>query len=311
MKTFVYAYLDDRARTLILDRLPDAIIVDKHSIGPEDRARFADCEVCFGNVPADWIPGSALRWLQLESIGFEYYRAIADRMSHIAVSNLKGMFAEPAAETALAGLLSLYRGLDILTLAQKEQRWMSLEMRERMGLIAGQKVVIFGLGSIGGRIRDLLQAFGCEVTSFARTAPEADFRDIEALDAVLGQFDIVVSALPNTAATTGIFDRARLDRFKQGAIFVNVGRGSAVDEAALLDGLTSGHLGGAVLDVHLQEPLPPGHPLWSAPRTILTQHTGGGYADELIDKTLFFLGNFEKFETGQPLHNLVDLAQGY
>lgn len=311
MKPFIFAHLDDRARALILATVPDAIFVDKQSAGAAEQRLFLDCDICFGNIPAAWIKGANLRWLQLESIGFEYYRDLAAEMASVTVTNLNGMFAQPAAETALAGLLALYRGIDVLTLARQEQRWMSLEMRERMGLLAGQRALICGLGSIGGRIRDLLTAFGCQVSSFARTAADADFHTLEELDAALGLVDIIVSALPNTAATTGIFDAARIARFAPGAIFVNVGRGSAVDEEALIAALNSERLGGAVLDVYRQEPLPPDHPLWFTPHTLLSQHTGGGYADELVDKTQFFLENLVRYRAGQPLHNIVDLAQGY
>jgi phosphoglycerate dehydrogenase-like enzyme len=310
MTLFVYAHLDERARALVRAGVPDAVFVDKTTAGPAEQARFAEAEMCFGNVPAPWLSGPlALRWLQLESVGFEYYRGIA--MPGVQVTNLKGMFAEPTAETALAGLLALYRGIEELAGARLERRWIGLALRERMGLLAGRRALVCGLGSIGARIRALLLAFGCEVAAFARTAPDADLRTLAEVDAALGRFEIVVNALPSTPETANLFDAARLARFAPGAVFVNVGRGSAADEEALIAALESGALGGAVLDVFRQEPLPPDHPLWRMPRTIVTQHTGGGYDDELVDKTRFFLGNLARFRAGEPLLNPVDLARGY
>ena len=98
---------------------------------------------------------------------------------------------------------------------------------------------------------------------------------------------------------------------KPDAIFVNVGRGSAVDESALLAALNRGALGGAVLDVTAQEPLPAENPLWRHPLVILTQHTGGRFPGEAEAKVAVFLGNFRRFVAGQPLENVVDLARGY
>lgn len=310
MTLLVYAHLDERARALIRAAVPDTVFVDKTTAGPRERARFAEAEIGFGNVPAAWLSGPlALRWLQLESVGFEYYRGVAT--GSVQVTNLRGMFAEPTAETALAGLLALYRGIEELAGARIERRWIGLALRERMGLLAGRRALVCGLGSIGARIRALLDAFGCDTAGFARTAPDATLRTTEGLDAALGHFDIVVNALPSTPETAGLFDAARLARFARGAIFVNVGRGSAADEAALVAALESGALGGAVLDVFRQEPLPPDHPFWRTPRTIVTQHTGGGYDDELVDKTRIFLANLARFRAGEPLMNPVDLARGY
>lgn len=311
---FVCAHLDESAHQLLRSTLPAGSITfaRRPVLSPENLAAFQQCDICFGNAPAAWLePAPRLRWMQLESIGFEYYQGLREVPPGLAITNLKGLFDSPAAESAIAGLLALYRGIDRLVPAQAAARWMSLEVRPQMQLLRDRSVVILGHGSIGRKLRQFLEAFDCRVQSFARTAEGAELRTPEALDRALGQADIVACCLPKTTETRGLVDRRRLALMRPTAVFVNIGRGAVVDEPALVESLQQQKLGGAVLDVTWQEPLPPGHPLWTCPRTILLQHTGGGYQEELLDKARIFLANFSRFQNGQPLHNLVNLARGY
>ena len=311
----IAAHLDEAALRLCREALVDEkVLWVADDAGPRWHDELGQCEVVFGTVPAEWIPRlAALRWLQLESIGFDGYREIAASMTDrgIAVTNLRGQFAHPVAETVLAGILGLVRGIDRLVLAGVERRWESLAVRPQTGLLTGSSVLVLGAGSIGGRIRELLESFGCHVRSFARASAAAELHSLAELDAALPTADIVVSCLPGTPETRLIFDRVRLSRLAQGSLFVNVGRGDAVDEAALGDALTTGRLGGAVLDVTSREPLDVSDPLWMLPRTLLTQHTGGGYRDELSDKADRFLDNLARWRSGEPLEHLVDLRAGY
>ncbi len=314
---FVYAHLDTAAKELLRSTLPAEVVtfVNKYETAGAHavyRDRFRASDICFGNVPAEWLEGvSRLRWLQLESTGFEYYLHVRGLPPALAVTNLKGLFDRPAAETALAGLLALYRGVDVLVTAQTERRWVCLDLRPRMQMLHGKRVIILGHGSIGRMLRRLLEAFECRVQSFARTTSGAELRTTADLDRALPQADIVACCLPNTPETCGLFSRDRLARLAPLAIFVNLGRGSVVDESALVDALQSRRLGGAVLDVTVEEPLPAAHPLWGCPNTLIMQHTGGGYEGELLDKTRAFLANFAAFRSGEPLRNVVDLARGY
>ncbi len=316
MNIFVYAHLDERAVAHLREGLAGVEVywANKHAPVPEDRERFLASEICFGNVPAAWLAQARkLRWMQLESVGFEYYQKLQGEVeqSGVVITNLRGMFAWPAAETALAGLLALLRGVDEVAVEQKARRWVSLEVRPRMGLLHGRKVVVLGMGSIGRQVASLLRAFECEVKCFARTAAGADFRSAAELEAHLPEFSVVVNCLPSTRETADFFSRERLGRLSSEAIFVNVGRGSAVDENALVELLQGRKIGGAVLDVFKQEPLPAEHPLWNCPRTILLQHTGGGYADELLDKARMFLRNLERYRKGETLENRIQLERGY
>ncbi|GAA1213374.1 D-2-hydroxyacid dehydrogenase [Rhodoglobus aureus] len=308
----IVAGLDDAATQLCNRELATDDVL--WHAGSEWDPALAECEVIFGNIPVNWVPSlTALRWLQLESIGFENYATVTPelRARSIEVTNLRGLFSQPVAETALAGILALLRGIDQLVAATAEQRWATPEIRPGTELLSGRRVVVLGTGSIGAKLRRLFEAFDCTVVSYARESPTAELHTLAELDAALATASIVASCLPGTQQTVRIFDRERLALLGDRTILVNVGRGSAVDEAALCSSLAKNALGGAVLDVTEQEPLDADSPLWLAPRTILTQHTGGGYRDELRDKARRFLDNLAEWRVGKPLANTVNWEAGY
>ncbi len=311
---FVCAHLDQRAHDLVLTSLPNDRVHfgSRDRIEPSDREALENAEVIFGNLPAIRIPACRrLRWMQLESIGFEYYQELAGGTNGLVISNLKGMFVRPATETALAGILALIRGLDRLVPAQTESRWIELELRPQTRRLHGMRVLVLGLGSIGRRMKRLLEAFDSRVTTFARRNREADVTTVAQLAEVLPEADIIVCCLPQTRETMGLVDRRLLELMSPRAVFVNIGRSAVVDEGALIERLQQRRLAGAVIDVTLAEPLPPDHPLWHCPNTILTQHTGGGYDDELVDKARFFLKNLELFRRGEQVLNVIDVGRGY
>jgi glyoxylate/hydroxypyruvate reductase len=166
---------------------------------------------------------------------------------------------------------------------------------------------VLGHGSIGQRMRKLLEAYECTVQSFARTTPGAELRDLESLREALAQAEVVVCCLPKSPGTIGLISREVLAQISPSAVFVNIGRGAVVDEAAMIEMLNEGRLAGAVLDVTQQEPLLPDHPLWQCPNTILTHHTGGGYPDEYNAKARFFLENLKRYREGEALNNVITL----
>lgn len=310
----VCAHLDERALNLVRERLRGGKVqfVARDNPTEAERHLLAEADVIFGNVPlAILLTCRRLRWLQLESVGFEYYKSLASSPPSFVISNLKGMFACPAAETALAGLLALGRGLPQLLRAQQQTRWVELEVRPETWLLHGRSALILGAGSIGRRMRVLLEAFDCRVQVFARRNPAANLHTREQLQAAIPAHDLVVCCLPKTPETIGLVSRPLLEAMSPASIFVNIGRGAVVDEAALVDVLQRNRLRGAVIDVTESEPVPPHHPLWRCPNTIVTQHTAGGYADELVDKARCFLGNYERFRRDEPVLNIVNLQQGY
>lgn len=269
---------------------------------------FMDCEVTLGNAPVAWVSQSpSLRWMQLDSVGFGEYRVLDWRAlgERITLTNLAGFFAEPVAESALAGILALYRGMDRLIRLQDRTEWVGGSLRRDLRSLKGVHVVLFGYGAINRRLAELLVPFRCRVTAFGRGWTPAQ------LDQALAAADIVVSTVPETDATIGVFDSARLGLLSDRALFVNFGRGSVVDEAALAAALHDRRIGGAVIDVTLQEPLPRDHPFWSAPNTIVTQHSGGGTEDEIDRVIEVFADNLARYRKGSPLVGIVDFERGY
>jgi len=281
----------------------DALASDDERQGAVNRA-----EVVFGNVPAPWLAGAGgLGWVQLDSAGADAYLGLnVGRPRPVLLTNLGDFYGRAVSEAALAGILAFYRRLPLLFAAQRDRRWIKSEVEPDIGRLHGAAVVILGAGSIGGRLAGLLRAFECRVQCFARRSPAAQLHTTADLDAALPAADILVNTLPHAPETIHLIDRARLSRLPATALFVNVGRGSAVDEPALLAALDAGQLAGAVLDVTAKEPLPEASPLWIHPHVMLTQHTGGRFPGEAGAKVGVFLSNFERFARGDALKSLVE-----
>jgi glyoxylate/hydroxypyruvate reductase A len=269
---------------------------------------FKRCEIAFGNPPASWLVGAeGLRWVQLESVGFGEYMDLdwQQLQGRLTLTNLAGFFAEPVAETALAGLLSLSRGIDRLTMLKSKGQWEGDPIRTRLRLLHRRHVVLVGYGATNRKLADLLAPFECRIDVIRSDSPS------ETLDAALVTAEIVVCAAPDTVSTRQMFDARRLALLPETALFANLGRGSLVDENALVDALRQHRLAGAVLDVTQAEPLPQDHPLWDCPNTLLTQHSGGGTDDELDRKIDVFLANLDRYRRNERLQGVIDIKRGY
>jgi phosphoglycerate dehydrogenase-like enzyme len=310
MEIFVTADLNDAQVARLRDLAGDDIL-HIHGCYDDDadlEPAFAASEVGLGNVPASWLPRTAsFRWMQLDSVGFGEYRDLDWRVlgERITLTNLAGFFADPVAESALAGILALYRGIDRLVVLQGKKQWIGGPMRRDLRTLTEADVVLFGYGAINRRLAELLTPYRCRITHFGSDWTPAR------LDESLAVADIVVSTVPETDSTIGLFDKARLALLKDRALFVNFGRGSVVDEDALAATLNNRVIGGAVIDVTLGEPLPRDHPFWTAPNTILTQHSGGGTEDEIDRIIEVFADNLARYRDGRPLVGIVDFERGY
>jgi len=308
---FIWTAVDAVARQLIQENIQDdnVIFADYDKDIDTNKAAFLQANIVFGDAPPQWLPETKnLRWLQLHSVGFgQYSDAVQPSQT---ITNLSGFGKEVVSETALGGILTLYRRLDELARLQPSKDWQIDRIRSESRKLNGSKVIILGAGAISRYLRATLEALGCEVMMFAKRSP-VELRSLDDLDHHLPHADIVVGCLPHTSETAGMVDAKRLSLFKDGAILVNVGRGSLVDETPMIAALQNGKLGGAVLDVTFDEPLPPENPLWTCPNTILTQHTAGGYAGEMLDKTRFFLKNLKRYQAGETVQNIVDFERGY
>ncbi len=310
MTVFQYITLDTDAQQLLDSGLPThvkRIIANRNAPDEELFSQFAGCEMAFGNIPATWAAKSTdLKWLQLESVGYEPYNGILpDFQKRGAITNLHGFFGQPVAESALAGILSLMRGVDQLTLLKEQKKWVGNALRPSLTTLSGAKVLIAGGGNIGQSIRKLLSGFDTKTVIYDKFPETGDIHLPENFDIELSDADVVISCLPETVETKQFFNRQRFALMRPSTIFVNVGRGGVVDETVLIEWLYERRIAGAVLDVTLAEPLPLEHKLWDCPNTIITQHTGGGSGKELSGKVAIFLENLERYLSGKPLTRVV------
>ncbi|MDR1671984.1 MAG: D-2-hydroxyacid dehydrogenase [Bacteroidales bacterium] len=310
MNLFRHITLDREAEEMLHAGLPPEVqLIAANGADPEERQfeRFSECEIAFGNIPASWLSRSAaLRWLQLESVGFEAYNgALAEFGRRGVLTNLHGFFGQPVAESALAGIMALKRGIDRLTLLKERQEWEGSTLRPQLGLLQGAKTLIAGGGNIGHSIRKLLSGFDAEILIYDRHPERGDLSTTDAFDGELPSADVVIACLPENEASKHFFNERRFALMPPSALFVNVGRGGVVDEPALIKRLKEGQIAGAVLDVSCTEPLPHGHELWNCPNTVITQHTGGGSKGEQTGKVAVFLDNLSRYIAGQPLKRIV------
>jgi phosphoglycerate dehydrogenase-like enzyme len=312
MNIYIAFPLDEDDRRRLLEAvLPEDVCSWAQDLPEAQRLNaFMQAEVVFGNVPADWLQkNDRLKWVQLYSAGFDQYLDLdwKHTLASLTVSNLRGFFGQPVAETALAGILALYRKINELVRLQEKTTWVGGRLRPQMELLHEKNALVLGAGAIGDTTRKLLEGFSCSVQIISRQTDPT----LADLDQLLPEADIIVSCLPDTLQTQRIFDANRFQLMKKTAVLVNVGRGGAVDEKALLQALRQCEIGGAVLDVTWQEPLPADHPFWALPNVILTQHTGGGYMEENMDKVKVFVENLRRYRSGEPVENQVDFGRGY
>jgi len=313
MVIYIETPLDDELRSqLKLACAEDECVFKSDLLTHEEQvSALSRAEIIFGNPrPASLLLDlPELKWIQLYSAGFEYYRELSISAT---VTNMRDFFSEPCAETAIAGILSLYRGMDDFALLKQKKKWVGQKIRPELNTLEKKSVLILGAGNIGKRIEKILSGFDCDVHFYARTKADKVVTTIPEVEALIPTVDIIIACLPGTEETKGFFNASMLGLMKSTAIFVNVGRGNLVaDELVLAKALINNEIGGAVLDVTLEEPLPVDHPLWNCPNTILSQHSAGGDANESKGLLNFFLENLQRYKTQQTLLNQVQLNKGY
>lgn len=255
---------------------------------------------------------SSLRWVQSLGAGNEVLTKLNLPRDVICTSGV-GLHDRPVAEHACALTLYLVRRISEASEAQTRCEWTpSLggrqPLRPRLGPITTlfrSRIVIWGFGSIGLHLARMLSGFGADVSGIANSAGIRGGYDVagpEGVDRALREADVLILALPNHASTVHALSKARIKVMRQGAFVVNVGRGSTVDETALIEALEDGRLAGAALDVVSTEPLPSSSELWKAPNLLITPHAAGGRpvgADELIAH------NVDAILHGRTMRNVV------
>lgn len=283
--------------------------------GESDPA-FFEADIAFGQPDPVAVAGSTrLKWIQLSTSGITRYdtpefRALV-RERGIAVCNAAQVYAEACAVHAASFVLAQTRNLPRALGAREPNDSPAWNVLRRAGTtLQGQTVLILGFGTIGQRLAEMLRPFGVHVIAYRRRARGdegvAVISGEDDLARVLGeQADHVVNILPDSPETRGFFSGERFRRMKSGAVFHNIGRGTTVDHAALLQALRSGRLAAAWLDVTDPEPLPPDDPLRAEPNCHITPHIAGGHRDESRTLVRHFLRNLERWTRGEPLVDRV------
>ncbi len=298
--------------------LPDGVRVVRYDVAapPPPEAADAEVVVVWGN-PAERLrelatAARSVRWVQTLMAGPDAVLA-AGFPDDAVVTSGRGLHDATVTEHVLALLLAGVRRVPDLVRAQQEHRWAGelgglqpLHPAGEVRTLLGAHVTVWGFGSIAARLAPVLRALGAEVTGVARTAGERHGTRVVTADDlpdVLPRTDVLVGLLPDLPGTRGAIDAHVLDLLPTGAWLVNAGRGSTLDEDALLAAVRGGRLGGAALDVFATEPLPADSPLWDEPRVLVSPHAAGGrpvgWEDLVAD-------NAARFVAGRPLRNVVE-----
>jgi phosphoglycerate dehydrogenase-like enzyme len=319
--------VDGRLRVLYReDLVPPPRWAGDH-VGPEDWRRtreeeeeflamLAEAEVLYdfprGHVRDLTQVGPKLRWVQGSMAGAgEVARKAGLLETDVVVTTASGVYSGPLAEFVLMAMLQHAKNLDRLRRDKAEKAW----RQTHTDTLEGKTLCIVGMGNIGRAIAERVRPFGMRIVGVKRTVREDDparrhadeLYATDRLHDALGEADFVAVTLPGTPETRHLADAEAIGAMRRGAYFVNVGRGTVVDERALVEALKCGHLSGAALDVFEVEPLPQESPLWELPDIIVSPHATD-MVPSLINKrqTDLFCDNLRRYLDGESLVNVLD-----
>lgn len=275
-----------------------------------------EADIIIGNIDPDLLEyAKNLEWLQLNSAGADAYVKKGVLPEEVVLTNATGAYGPGVAEHMLAVLFSIQKKLHLYRDNQNQCEWQ--DEGEVMSLRGGCALIV-GLGDIGLYFARLLRNFGYRVIGIKRRPGQVpqgvdELYTMEYLDELLPEADVIFSVLPETKATKNIFNAKRFREMKNSAVFLNAGRGSAVNTEDLCQALIAGEIYGAGLDVTDPEPLPSQHKLWNMKNVVITPHISGDFHHPA---TLYRIvdiaaGNLKRYCAGEPLMNVVDRETGY
>jgi phosphoglycerate dehydrogenase-like enzyme len=297
--------------------LPELTVVVAETA--EEVARAApEAEAAFGTLAPDVLRSAKrLRWLQAPQAAPPAGYYSPELIAHpVAVTNFREIYNDHIAAHIMAFVLAFARDLHRYLPLQRERKWQPAPLDTGVVHLPEATALIVGVGGIGAETARLAAAFGMRVLGVdarREEAPEgvAELHRPEALDRLLPRADFVILTVPHTPETEGFFGAARFGLMKPSAYFINIGRGMTTRLDDLNAALRAGTIAGAGLDVYEIEPLPPGHPLWSAPNTLLTPHVAG-HGPHLDERRVeLVIENARRFAAGRPLLNVVDKASWF
>lgn len=250
-----------------------------------------------------------LRWVHYISSGMNPTPWLDDLLGRgVRMSTSTGSNAEPVAQIALAGLLLMGRRMHVWIRGQQSKQWLPHRDQDVPPDLAGQTVVVVGLGAVGTRFALFARTLGLKVIGVRRSPlkpgdPVDRLVSPSELHSVLPLADFLVMTCPLTAATRGLIDARALSLMKPTASLINVARGEVVDEAALIDALQRKTLAGAYLDVYAKEPLPLDSPLWEMPTVVMSPHNASSARGNEARGTGIFCENIAHLLRNEPLRN--------
>lgn len=275
-----------------------------------------ECEVIFGSLPPKFLKNAVnLKWLQTSSAGVAPYCEPGVLPEDVQLTNAAGSFGEGISEYMIALMLSLIKRFPEYMDNQREHIFRS---RGKVLGVRGLKVTVLGLGDIGSEFAKRAHMLGAVVTGVKRTrSDKPDYIEklytTDEIDLAIKDADFVAMSLPGVRETENILNRERIFALKKGCYVINVGRGTSLDQTALVEALNSGHLAGAGLDVFEQEPIPENDPVWNAKNIIITPHVSGGLTFDTTIRNVIdtFVKNFTDYAEGKPFAKTVDKKLGY
>lgn len=298
-------------------RLPDVELATCNSyaaLGGALRDFQAEALYCIKFEPRPYPRDAVLRaphlkWVGVGGVGVDHLAPWDP--ARLTVTNSSGVASEVMASYVIGGMLALTLGFPRFLRQQRERLW----PLDSVGRVAGKTLCILGLGQTGQAVARLAAAHGLRVIGCrARPRETPHVEQVFASDqmaAALAQSDILVVATPLLDATRHLVDRAAVAALKPGALLIDVSRGGVVAPEALIEGLRSGQLGGAVLDVFAPEPMPADCPLWDMENVIITPHCSGVYEGWELKSLDMFCDNLVRWRAGEALENVVDPQRGY
>jgi phosphoglycerate dehydrogenase-like enzyme len=301
----------------LAEALPEVRVVIAEDQATAER-EIVDAEAAFGWLPREMLAKARrLRWLQAPqaapAAGYYYPEMTAHPLT---VTNFREIFNDHISAHIMAFVLAFARGLQVYIPQQLRREWKKPGENRGVVPLPGATALIVGVGGIGAETARLCAAFGMTVlaTDARRTdapAGVAELHKPEALDTLLPRADFVILTVPHTPATEGFMNRARFQRMKRTAFFINIGRGMTTKLDDLVAALNAGEIAGAALDVYEKEPLPADHPLWTMPNVLMTPHMAG-YGPHLDDRRYqIMIDNCRAFLDGKPMRNVVDKASWF
>jgi phosphoglycerate dehydrogenase-like enzyme len=279
-------------------------------------AALARAEVVVGfAMPRDLVGlAPRLRWVASIATGVDHLRGTGVLEADVPLTTVGGLFAPTIAEHVFAAILHFARRLDDFAAQRRERTWRARRVRG----LAGGTLGLVGVGRIGGAVALRAKAFGMTTVGVGRgpargrrVAGVDRLLDRAELPVLLAAADWVVLAVADVPETRGMIGAAELGAMRPEAVLVNVGRGTTVDEPALVAALERGAVAGAALDVFAHEPLPATSPLWTLPNVLVTPHVATNVVDYVPRALAQFTENLARFAAGTPLENRFDRARGY